>query len=47
MRRAVAAGFAAERHRLATMANAEQIAASIGRDRKTLVAAMAAEVHGK
>ncbi|MFG1660695.1 phage minor head protein [Micromonospora chersina] len=47
VRRAVAAGFAAERQRIATAASAERIAASIGRDRKTLVAAMTAEVHGK
>ncbi|MBM0227969.1 phage minor head protein, partial [Micromonospora sp. ATA51] len=47
VRRAVAAGFAAERQRAATAANAERIAASIGRDRKTLVAALAAEVHAK
>ncbi|SCL70441.1 Phage Mu protein F like protein [Micromonospora citrea] len=47
VRRAVAAGFAAERQRAATAANAERIAATIGRDRRTLVAALAAEVHVK
>lgn len=47
VRRAVAAGFAAERQRLVTAANVEQIAASIGRDRTTLVAALTATVHGK
>uniref|UniRef100_UPI00368BE5C1 phage minor head protein n=1 Tax=Micromonospora sp. NPDC005806 TaxID=3364234 RepID=UPI00368BE5C1 len=47
VRRAVAAGFAAERQRVATAAQAERIAASIGRDRKTLVAALTATVHGE
>ncbi|WFE47594.1 phage minor head protein [Verrucosispora sp. WMMD1129] len=47
VRRAVAAGFAAERQRLANAAIADRIAATIGRDRRTLVAALAAEVHGK
>ncbi|MFF0467598.1 phage minor head protein [Micromonospora zamorensis] len=47
VRRAVAAGFAAERQRLVTAANVEQIAASIGRDRTTLVAALTTTVHGK
>ncbi|MFE9959203.1 hypothetical protein [Micromonospora sp. NPDC005299] len=44
---AVAAGFAAERQRAANAAAAERIAASIGRDRRTLVAALSAEVHGE
>ncbi|SCG15511.1 Phage Mu protein F like protein [Micromonospora echinofusca] len=47
VRRAVAAGFAAERQRVAAAATAERIAASIGRDRKALVAALAAQVHGE
>ncbi|MFI7430718.1 phage minor head protein [Micromonospora sp. NPDC049836] len=47
VRRAVAAGFAAERQRVATATQADRIAASIGRDRKTLVAALTATVHGK
>ncbi|MCT2282102.1 hypothetical protein M3G91_31340 [Micromonospora chalcea] len=47
VRRAVAAGFAAERQRAATAAQAERIAATIGRDRKTLVAALTASVHGE
>ncbi|TDB79625.1 phage minor head protein [Micromonospora sp. KC721] len=47
VRRAVEAGFAAERQRIATAAQAERIAASIGRDRKTLVAALTATVHGE
>ncbi|MDG4796915.1 phage minor head protein [Micromonospora sp. WMMD1082] len=47
VRRAVAAGFAAERQRLANAAVADRIAATIGRDRRTLVAALASEVHGK
>ncbi|MEU4777354.1 hypothetical protein [Micromonospora sp. NPDC023633] len=47
VRRAVAAGFAAERQRAAAAATVERIAASIGRDRKTLVAALAAKVHGE
>ncbi|MFV2104709.1 phage minor head protein [Micromonospora sp. LOL_024] len=47
VRRAVAAGFAAERQRVATAATADRIAATIGRDRKTLVAGLGAEIHGK
>ncbi|MEW2329416.1 hypothetical protein AB0880_16570 [Micromonospora chersina] len=47
MRLAVAAGFATERQRVATAMQADRIAASIGRDRKTLVAALTATVHGK
>ncbi len=47
VRRAITAGFAAERERVATAATADRIAATIGRDRRTLVAALAAEVHGK
>ncbi|BCJ61562.1 phage minor head protein [Micromonospora endophytica] len=47
VRRAVAAGFAAERQRVANATVADRIAATIGRDRKTLVAALAAEVHGR
>ncbi|MBL6275330.1 hypothetical protein JMF97_04040 [Micromonospora fiedleri] len=47
VRRAVAAGFAAERQRVANAAVADRIAATIGRDRRTLVAALAAEVHSR
>ncbi|ROT27228.1 hypothetical protein EF879_23545 [Micromonospora sp. HM5-17] len=47
IRRAVAASFAAERQRASTAAAAERIAASIGRDRSTLVAALSAQVHGE
>jgi hypothetical protein len=45
VRRAVAAQFAAERRLQTTAAAADRIAASIGRDRRTLVAALAAQVH--
>lgn len=47
VRRAVAAGFEAERQRRVMAANAERIAASIGRDRMTLVAALDTTVHGR
>ena len=47
VRDAVAAGFAAERRRIAAASAAERIAASIGRDRTRLVAALDAEVHQK
>ncbi|HEX8626881.1 MAG TPA: phage minor head protein [Catenuloplanes sp.] len=45
VRRAVAASFAAERQRAAATAAAERIAATIGRDHTTLVAALSADVH--
>jgi hypothetical protein len=45
VRDAVAAGFAAERHRQAARGTAERIAATIGRDRASLVAALDAQVH--
>ncbi|MEH1014625.1 phage minor head protein [Micromonospora sp. CPCC 206060] len=45
VRRAVAAGFAAERQRTANAVAAERIAATIGRDRRSLLAALTASVH--
>lgn len=45
VRRAVAAQFAAERERVAAAAAADSIAATIGRDRRTEIAAMVAQVH--
>ncbi|MGI5151359.1 phage minor head protein [Plantactinospora sp. CA-294935] len=47
VRRAVVAGLTAERERVGTVAAAERIAASIGRDRTAVVAALAAQVHGE
>lgn len=47
VRRAIAASFEVERQRTATAAQAERIASSIGRDRKTLVAALDAVVRSR
>ncbi|MFI5495586.1 phage minor head protein [Actinoplanes sp. NPDC051859] len=45
VRRAVAAGFAAERDAAARRRQVDQIAGTIGRDRRSVVDALAAEVH--